>query len=74
MLEAFAERDARAGPTVQVTREECEQVATRTTRLEYAEELLLVDQKRAMRTKARNTYLDACMIPDDQSEQWVGGT
>lgn len=57
MLQAFGERDARAGPTVQVTREGRERVATRTTRLEYAEELL-----------------DACMIPDDQSEQWVAGT
>lgn len=71
ILEAFGERDV---PTVEVTGEGRERVATRTTRLECAEELLLLDQKREMRTKGRNTYLDACMIPDDQSEQWVAGT
>lgn len=63
-LQPFAERDGRAGPsgphTVQVTREQhviAGWVATRPTRLEYAEVLL-----------------DACMIPDDQSEQWVART
>lgn len=59
--QTLAERDARAGPscphTVEVTRERHERVATRWTRLDYAEVLL-----------------DACMIPDDQNEQWVAGT
>jgi hypothetical protein len=44
MLEVLVERDVRAGPTVQVTRGGRGRVATRTTRLEYAEVLLLLDQ------------------------------
>jgi hypothetical protein len=51
-----------------------ERVVTRSTRLEYAEELLWLDQKLMMKRKVRNTYLDACTRPDDQSEQWVART
>jgi hypothetical protein len=78
MLQAFGERDARDGPscphTVEATREGRERVATRTTRLEYAEESLWLDQQLKRRSRGRDTYLDACMIPDDQSEQWGAGT
>ncbi|KAG2036230.1 hypothetical protein BDR03DRAFT_960587, partial [Suillus americanus] len=80
-LQPFVERDGGAGPsgphTVQVTRERrviAGWVATRPTRLEYAEVLLWLDQKPIMTRTVRDTYLDACMIPGDQIEQWVART
>jgi hypothetical protein len=59
LVQVLVERDVRAGPTVQVTRGGRGRVATRTTRLEYAEVLLLLDQNE--RRGQRKRHVLGCM-------------